>query len=149
MNNSQIIIHEAIESGYCTPEEIEQLLSEGKDIPFHTFSTWKKHGLVPKEGSHGWETRLWRRKKFNPSDSADAEIKNQGFFLQKSFLFHISQCEEIRDGGEVVITSVKETPLTQDPSGHNQESVGGRCNGRSPPPDTAYHVRHPYQGCFK
>ena len=95
MNNSQIIMNEAIESGYCTSEEIEQLLAEGKDIPFHTFSTWKKHGLVPKEGSHGWETRLWRRKKLNPSAKADAEIKNQGFFLQKSYLFHISQCEEI------------------------------------------------------
>ena len=97
MNNSQIIMNEAIESGYCTSEEIEQLLAEGKDIPFHTFSAWKKQGLVPKEGSHGWETRLWRRKKLSPSAKADTEIKNQGFFLQKSFLFHISQCEELKE----------------------------------------------------
>ena len=149
MNNSQIIMNEAIESGYCTLEEIEQLLAEGKDIPFHTFSAWKKQGLVPKEGSHGWETRLWRRKKLSPSAKADTEIKNQGFYLQKSFLFHISQCEELKEDERHGIPNVKETPLTQDPSGHDQESVGGRCNGRSPPPDTAYHVRHPYQGCFK
>ena len=95
MNNSQIIMSEAVASGYMSEDEVNQLMADGKDIPFHTFSAWKKQGLVPKEGSHGWETRLWRRKKFNPSDSADAEIKNQGFFLQKSFLFHISQCEEI------------------------------------------------------
>ena len=99
MNNSQIIMNEATESGYCTPEEVEQLVADGEDIPFHTFSAWKKQGLVPKEGSHGWETWLWRKKKLNPSDKADAEIKNQGFFLQKSFLFHISQCEELKETG--------------------------------------------------
>ena len=97
MNNSQIIMNEAVASGYCTPEEVERLLSDGKDIPFHTFAAWKKQGLVPKEGSHGWETRLWRKKKLNPADNADTELKNQGFFLQKSFLFHISQCEELKE----------------------------------------------------
>ena len=149
MNNSQIIMQEAVASGYCSQEEVEKLAAEEKDIPFHTFSGWKKHGLVPKEGSHGWETRLWRRKKLSPSAKADAEIKNQGFFLQKSFLFHISQCEELKEDERHGGPNVKETPLTQDPSGHDQESAGGGSNGRSPPPDTAYHVRHPYQGCFK
>ena len=99
MNNSQIIMNEAIESGYCTPEEVEQLVADGKDTPFHTFAAWKKQGHVPKEGSHGWETRLWRKKKLNPSDKADSEIKNQGFFLQKSFLFHMSQCEALKETG--------------------------------------------------
>ncbi len=97
MNNAQIIMNEAVASGYCTPEEVEQLLADGKDIPFHTFATWKKKGLVPKEGTHGWQTRLWRKKALNPSDPGSSDVKNQGFYLQKSFLFHISQCEEIKE----------------------------------------------------
>ena len=88
---------EAVASGYMSEDEVNQLMADGKDIPFHTFSAWKNKGLVPKEGSHGWETRLWRRKKLSPSAKADTEIKNQGFFLQKSFLFHISQCEELKE----------------------------------------------------
>lgn len=97
MNNSQIIMQEAVASGYCTQEEIKKLVSEEKDIPFHTFSAWKKKGLVPKEGTHGWETKLWRRKEVKHTGKADEEtdIKNQGFYLQKAFLFHISQCEPL------------------------------------------------------
>ena len=92
-------MQEAVASGYCTPEEVEKLTADGKDIPFHTFSHWKKKGLVPKEGSHGWETKLWRRKEKQNPDHADSEddVSNQGFYLQKSFLFHISQCEPLAE----------------------------------------------------
>ncbi len=100
-------MQEAVASGYCTPEEVEKLTADGKDIPFHTFAYWKNRGLVPKEGSHGWETKLWRRKNVNHICKADEDddIKNQGFYLQKAFLFHISQCEPLNSHSSEGIVS--------------------------------------------
>lgn len=106
MNNSQIIMNEAVASGYMSSEEVERLLSDGKDIPFHTYAGWKQRGLIPKEGTHGWETKLWRKKPVSPSAPSNGRIGNQGFYLQKSFLFHVSQCEEIKDHEEEEVNSV-------------------------------------------
>ncbi len=103
MNNSQIIQNEAVASGYMSAEEVERLISEGKEIPFHTFATWKQRGMIPKEGSHGWQTKLWRKRRDRRTDSSTGEVMDQGFFLQKCFLFHISQCEELKEREEVIL----------------------------------------------
>ena len=98
MNNMQIIAQEAVASGLFTKQDIEGLLDEGRDIPFHTFSVWKSRGLVPRKGSHGWETRLWKRKvKKDGGDKNATKEDGEGFYLAKSFLFHIDQCEPIQE----------------------------------------------------
>ncbi len=100
MNNSQIIINEAIASGYYTKEQIEELAAEGKMPEFHTYAIWKNvFGMVPKRGSKGWETRLWRRKNKKPDTEEESEGSdlNKSFYLTKSFLFHISQMEKLQE----------------------------------------------------
>ncbi len=93
MTNEQIIMQEAIASGFFTEEEIQGLIKSGKEIPFHTYAGWKSKEMVPKAGTHGWQTKLWKRRS---GQSTDAERENNGFFLTKSFLFHESQCEPIK-----------------------------------------------------
>ena len=101
MNNMGIIAKEAVASGFFTEEEVVNLIEEGEDIPFHTYAVWKKmFGMVPKAGTHGWETRLWRRK--NKKDDIEEketsdDDKKRDFYLTKSFLFHISQVEKIKE----------------------------------------------------
>ena len=99
MNNSEIIANEAVASGFFTETEIEELTRSGQDIPFHTFAGWKARRMVPKSGSHGWETRLWKKKnQKKPGEEAAPDLdKNEGFYLAKSFLYHISQCEEVKE----------------------------------------------------
>lgn len=93
MNNANIIIQAAIQAGYYTESEIVTLLTEGKMPEFHTYTIWNQLGLCPKKGSHGYETRLWKKKKCTVKEN-DTEC-DQGFYLTKALLFHISQCEPI------------------------------------------------------
>ncbi len=99
MNNTELIIREAVASGYYTEEQIDNMIAEGRMPDFHTYNTWKTLGMVPKLGSKGWECRLWRKKdkkngvrEENPSE----ELKHQ-FYLAKSFLFDVTQCEPIKE----------------------------------------------------
>lgn len=98
MNNMQIIMNEAIASGYFTEDEVIKMIESGEDIPFHTYAVWKNNGMVPKSGSHGWECKLWRKKckKEGDEKEMDSEEVNKDFYLTKSFLFHISQVEELK-----------------------------------------------------
>lgn len=102
MNNAEIICNEAIASGFYTQEEVEELLSEGLMPEMHTFAVWKSQfNMVPRVGQHGWECRLWRRKNkkddIEEQQEASEKDKNKDFYLTKSFLFHISQVEKIKD----------------------------------------------------
>ncbi len=98
MDNNGIILNEAVLSGFFTQEEVDGLVSSGEYIPFHTFSTWKRMGFVPRKGSHGWETRLWRKKPAKKDDGEDDAATNEaGYYLAKSFLFHISQCDRLQE----------------------------------------------------
>ncbi len=98
MNNANIIIQAALNAGFYTESEMEALLEEGKMPEFHTYAIWKQMGLCPRKGTHGYETRLWR-KKDKKSDINEEEVneeeRNCDFYLTKAFLFHISQCEPI------------------------------------------------------
>lgn len=101
MNNMQIIVNEAIASGFFSKEEIKGLIESGKDIPFHTYAVWKSMGFVPMAGTHGWECRLWRKKK-NKKEVDEKEMaevtddeQKRDFYLTKSYLFHISQVEKM------------------------------------------------------
>ena len=99
MNNDAIIMQEALASGFFTEEELQSFLETGQEIPFHTYAVWKRKGMVPKAGSHGWQTRLWKRKS---GMDEGFESDNNRFFLTKSFLFHETQCEpsiEIKNEG--------------------------------------------------
>lgn len=103
MNNMQIIANEAVASGYFTEEEIEELIENGEDIPFHTYAIWKsRYGMVPKRNSKGWECRLWRKKDKKKVDEKETEEvseedRKNNFYLTKSFLFHISQLQKLEE----------------------------------------------------
>ena len=92
MNNSQIIEQAAIASGFYTQEEVSRFAAEGKTIPFHTQTTWRKKGYAPKEGISGFETCLWK-KRGNP----EGDNQPDSFFKVKCHLFHPSEVEVIRD----------------------------------------------------
>ncbi len=102
MNNTQIIASEAVASGFYTEDQIDQLIAEGKDIPFHTYRYFKDYyNMVPQKGSKGWECRLWRqkgsRKDINKEEISDEDL-NKGFYLTKTYLFDISQCVPVKEG---------------------------------------------------
>ena len=106
MTNAEIICNEAIASGFYTKEEVEELLSEGLMPEMHTYAIWKtQFNMVPRAGQHGWECRLWRRKNkkddIEEQQEASEVDKNKDFYLTKSFLFHISQVEELKESKAV------------------------------------------------
>lgn len=99
MNNMTIIANACVAAGFLTEDEINNLISEGQDIPFHTSAVWKKYfNMIPCKGQHGYETRIWRKKN-NRNDVNEKEIseeeRNREFYLTKAYLFHISQCVPI------------------------------------------------------
>ena len=78
-----------VAAGYMTQAEVDNCIREGIDIPFHTRSVWKKHGMLPRKDERGWETKLWRKRlrKGKVSDDLDQ------YYLVRSVLYHMSQCE--------------------------------------------------------
>lgn len=98
MNNTQIIEQAAVESGFFTKEEVEQLSSEGKPIPFYTQTTWKKKGYIPKEGINGYKAILWKKKPSARVDTGTVEDNLSGsFYKVQCHLFHSSQVMEADD----------------------------------------------------
>ena len=101
VNNMEIIANEAVASGFFKKEEVEELLENGEDIPFHTYAIWKAAGFVPRAGVHGWECRLWRKKnkakEETEEEKASEEERKRDFYLTKSFLFHVSQVKRIEE----------------------------------------------------
>ena len=93
MDNSQIIAREAVAQGVYTPEEVEQILSAGKELPLHTLQGWNKRGCHVKKGSKGIPASLWVRRKKGISDPYEDEGQKTVFYLKKSYLFTIDQVE--------------------------------------------------------
>lgn len=104
LNNDEIIANVAISKGLLTPDEINDLLEAGKEIPLHTFRGWeaagKRDGVTYriKRGEHGIETKLWKKKMTKKTDSdkenpAAGETKDE-FYLAKAYLFWKDQVEE-------------------------------------------------------
>ena len=102
MNNMQIIIETAIANNIYTEEEIEDMLENGEDIPFHSFSAWKAMGYVPKKGSHGICTNLWRHKDSKKEDETEevTEENKRSFYLTKTYLFPKELVEKIKENKE-------------------------------------------------
>ena len=101
MTNEQIIIDTAVALGLYNESQIEEYLEEQGTLPLHTFAVWKSLGYAPKKGTHGYETRLWKRKnkKDKEADKDNEEISDENkrdFYLTKAFLFDISQVEKIQ-----------------------------------------------------
>ena len=97
MNNEQLIAAAAIEYGLYTEEQVDEILECRGSLPLHSFSIWKTLGFVPKKGSRGYETYLWKKKtkkKTEEKEQITEENKND-FIKVKTFLFDISQCEPL------------------------------------------------------
>lgn len=100
MKNDEIIANEAVYSGFFTEDEVKRIISEGRDLPFHTYGTWKNHfNMIPKRGTHGWSTKLWRHRMVSDNDKESNE--NGQYYLTKATLFHISQVEPIQSNQPV------------------------------------------------
>ena len=98
MTNSEIICNEAIMNGLFSAAEIEELLSQGLEVPLHTYAGWKIRGKSVRAGERGFETRLWKKrkgkKKDEENDSEDVE-EDGDFYLAKAYLFSGEQVENI------------------------------------------------------
>ena len=94
MNNAEIIAREAITQGIYTPEEVQQIMLAGKEIPLHTIQGWNKRGCHVKKGSKGIPASLWVRKKKRISDPYEDEEQKTDFYLKKSYLFTVDQVEK-------------------------------------------------------
>ena len=98
MNNTQIIEQAAVESGFFTKEEVEQLSSEGKPIPFYTQTTWRKKDYVPREGIKGYRTHLWKKRpSATGATGTEGESLSGSFYKVQCHLFHSSQVMEADD----------------------------------------------------
>lgn len=96
MTNEQRIADAAVSAGLYTEEEVSEMINSGKEIPLHTLSGWSSRGNYKiKEGEHGIETRLWKKKKGNIDDKNEV---NKGFYLAKAFLFTENQIELREEG---------------------------------------------------
>jgi len=82
MNNREIIKEIALSEGIITEEEAAGMEERGEEIPLHTVSGWRQKGHTVKEGEHGIEAKLWKKK--------DGENR---FFKQKAYLYTRNQVE--------------------------------------------------------
>ena len=100
MTNEQIIMDIAMEI-YGKDSGME-MLENGQEIPLHTMQGWAQRGPYRiKKGEHGFETKLWRKKKKKNQDKEEdkendtAGNENRDFYLCKSFLFRGDQVERV------------------------------------------------------
>lgn len=76
MNNSQLIEDKLIELGIYDIYQIEELHANGRAVPYHTKSEWKrKYNKDVIEGSEPIEIELWRKN------------KDGLFYLKKCFIY--------------------------------------------------------------
>ncbi len=62
MKNKQRIIEACLLHNVYTPEEMQELLEQGKEPEVHTKTYWRGKGKQPKEGIEGIKTKLWKKK---------------------------------------------------------------------------------------
>ena len=98
MNNEQIIYQVAI--GVYGEENVEKMIAEYGEVPLHTLKGWNMRGnFMVKKGEKGIECRLWKKNKRKGDEEKEHMEENQdssnhnGFYLCKSYLFHIDQVE--------------------------------------------------------
>lgn len=67
MTNKERIIEAAILKGIYTPEEIQNMLENGEEIPLHTEKKWLKKGKKVKKDMEdkGVKTKLWLKSREN------------------------------------------------------------------------------------
>ncbi len=97
MSNEEIIYKIAEE--IYGEDALISLLEKGHEIPLHTLKGWEIRHFRVREGEHGIETRLWKRKK-RKNDVPDEDTSGQApegrdFYLAKAFLFREDQVEPI------------------------------------------------------
>lgn len=85
MKNDDIIAEIAI--SVYGEKPVQEMIRQGREIPLHSLSGWKKRGFRVKKGEHGIETKLWMKRK-SASENEEAQ-----FYLAKTFLFADNQVE--------------------------------------------------------
>lgn len=84
MKNKQRIIEACLLHNVYTPEEMQELLEQGKEPEVHTKTYWQEKGKKPKEGIEGIKTKLWKKKG-----------EEDKYFLVNATLFSESMVEDI------------------------------------------------------
>lgn len=109
MTNFQIITNAIIDAGLMTKNEVEELIKNKKELPYHTFADWKNRGYKIKKGEHAKLTALiWKRKMKKKTDiefpeelgeeisDINEEEDTGRFFKTKAFFFDETQVEEMK-----------------------------------------------------
>ncbi len=96
MNNEEIIVRIAITNEIFSPEEIEKMISSGREIPLHTYRGWKDRGMNVKKGEQGIPCKLWKKKGKQKEETGASEEKDSLYYLAKSFLYKLDQVEKAR-----------------------------------------------------
>ena len=100
MNNKKIIAQIAINQGIYSEEELEDMLSNGQEIPLHTYKGWKDRGMTVRKGERGLECKLWKKKTAKRNDKNKETSEDEEFYLTKSYLFTKEQVE--KNSGSVI-----------------------------------------------
>ena len=99
MSNSEIIA--GIAEEIFGEDSVAEMLESGQEIPLHTLKGWQIRHFQVKKGEHGYQTRLWKKKKRKnqePKDENGQEMPaDRDFYLTKAFLFRRDQVEPIPD----------------------------------------------------
>ena len=97
MTNFQIIANSAVETGIYTKEQVETIISQGFNLPLHTFAEWKRLGYSVKKGEKAKMTcRIWKYSNKEVEQTEEIEEQaNSHYYLTKAFFFTSEQVEKI------------------------------------------------------
>lgn len=98
MTNFEIIANCAVETGVYTKEQVETIISQGFNLPLHTFAEWKRLGYSVKKGEKAKMTcRIWKysNKEVEQKEEVQDEEANSHYYLTKAFFFSNEQVEKL------------------------------------------------------
>lgn len=104
MTNLEILANELLERELLSEEELDEIISNGDELPYATYQEWLSRGFKVKKGEHClFSTRFW--KKLPRKAGEKPEVDENGkvvekFYKKLSFIFSQDQVERL-DGKAV------------------------------------------------
>ena len=107
MNNFEIIVNDVINANLMTLEEVQSRISNGEDIPFHTFNAWRKMGYQVQKGekavlvSRIWDAKYYKKlKEFRENGGKEEEAPHM--WKCNAYLFSKEQVAPIGENSQNV-----------------------------------------------
>lgn len=104
MTNLEILANELLERELLSEEELDEIISNGNELPFATYQEWLSRGFKVKKGEHClFSTRFW--KKLPRKAGEKPEVDENGkvvekFYKKLSFIFSQDQVERLDSKAE-------------------------------------------------